>query len=373
MPIHFYIGRDLQNRASEPIFHQESNAIHRICRYLWIKYQQQEKAYALIANVQRIGTGQELSPDIVLISELGIGVVELKDNFGVINCQNPHGRWLAGPHPIMAYDKRANDASGKKKDHINPANQVRYYASCIRQDLLNTKHSQWFRGDTTYLNSIKINTAVCFSNPQAITGHCQKQIIANYPPGKVLAPWEVLSVITPAEIAEWVLNLRFDVQMGHADWYRPLRLFSSDVVMMAEEFFGGEAWHEMSVFMQSETVPYAYLKLLDNEGNSIFTYKLEQEEILIGRDPNACTLVIPGSYPLVSRKHARMLRTPDGVILEDVGSSHGILLNGMLVKDRVFVHSNAIITLGSSNNPNPCQLQFTKDPPPPPGPTAIAE
>ncbi len=53
-------------------------------------------------------------------------------------------------------------------------------------------------------------------------------------------------------------------------------------------------------------------------------------ELTIGRDP-ICALVIPDRQ--VSRIHARLSVTPEGILLEDLGSKNGTFSNGELIID----------------------------------------
>ncbi len=54
-------------------------------------------------------------------------------------------------------------------------------------------------------------------------------------------------------------------------------------------------------------------------------WNLDKDELLIGRGLD-CDVVIPDRQ--VSRHHARILRTMDGFLLEDLGSKNGTHLNG---------------------------------------------
>jgi hypothetical protein len=57
-------------------------------------------------------------------------------------------------------------------------------------------------------------------------------------------------------------------------------------------------------------------------------------ELTIGRDP-ICSLVIPDRQ--VSRIHARLTVTPEGILLEDLGSKNGTFSNGELIIDPVIL------------------------------------
>jgi hypothetical protein len=58
-------------------------------------------------------------------------------------------------------------------------------------------------------------------------------------------------------------------------------------------------------------------------------------ELTIGRDPT-CALVIPDRQ--VSRYHARITLTPEGIMLEDLGSKNGTMANGDLIIDPVYLN-----------------------------------
>ncbi len=57
-------------------------------------------------------------------------------------------------------------------------------------------------------------------------------------------------------------------------------------------------------------------------------------ELTIGRDP-VCALVIPDRQ--VSRIHARLSATPEGILLEDLGSKNGTFINGEQIIDPVIL------------------------------------
>lgn len=59
-----------------------------------------------------------------------------------------------------------------------------------------------------------------------------------------------------------------------------------------------------------------------------------KSELIFGRDAT-CDVVIPMRQ--VSRQHARLILTEDGVRLEDLGSKNGTYLNGVLIQAPVMV------------------------------------
>jgi hypothetical protein len=87
---------------------------------------------------------------------------------------------------------------------------------------------------------------------------------------------------------------------------------------------------------------------------------LPQGELMIGRAPE-CFLRIDDE--LVSRRHARLVVSPDGVVLEDLGSRNGSRVNGRAVEgnvalavgDEVEIGSETFRLLDTAGAPRPTQ------------------
>ncbi len=63
-------------------------------------------------------------------------------------------------------------------------------------------------------------------------------------------------------------------------------------------------------------------------------WSLDKDEFVIGRDPT-CDLCITDRQ--ISRFHARLRRTGDGYLLEDLGSKNGTHLNGVMIEQGVLL------------------------------------
>ncbi len=80
-------------------------------------------------------------------------------------------------------------------------------------------------------------------------------------------------------------------------------------------------------------------------GESAFTRIPFKGEVMeIGRDP-ACDIPLP--FPMVSWRHARLTRTPQGFMVEDLGSRNGTYLDGVHIGGRTLVKPGQEIGLGS--------------------------
>ena len=88
-------------------------------------------------------------------------------------------------------------------------------------------------------------------------------------------------------------------------------------------------------------------KLIVQEGPSPGQqFELTRSEIVLGRDPGV-ELSLPS--PVVSRRHARLLRQGDAYLLEDLGSSNGTYLNGQKIgSERLRLTSGDRIGLGQA-------------------------
>jgi hypothetical protein len=59
---------------------------------------------------------------------------------------------------------------------------------------------------------------------------------------------------------------------------------------------------------------------------------MNKNEILVGRQVGKEDFIVDEQYKSVGRKHARIIRKPDGIYIEDLDSAHGTFVNGKSVK-----------------------------------------
>jgi DNA-binding response OmpR family regulator len=69
-------------------------------------------------------------------------------------------------------------------------------------------------------------------------------------------------------------------------------------------------------------------------------WQLVGDDLLIGRGPD-CDMVVPDRQ--VSRHHARLRRTVDGFVIEDLGSKNGTHVNGAPVDDELLLQDGDVI------------------------------
>ncbi len=73
---------------------------------------------------------------------------------------------------------------------------------------------------------------------------------------------------------------------------------------------------------------------------------LDKTIVVFGRDPS-CDHVLP--HPEVSRRHARIVRTARGLLLEDLGSTNGTFVNGARIAKPVLLKPDDVVALGSTS------------------------
>jgi ABC-type multidrug transport system ATPase subunit/ABC-type multidrug transport system permease subunit len=102
------------------------------------------------------------------------------------------------------------------------------------------------------------------------------------------------------------------------------------------------------VFLGSYKISAAQLLSLEAKveiGEAAFqTVSFHGNSMEAGRDPE-CD--IPLDFPMVSWRHARLTRTPEGILVEDLGSRNGTYLDGVRVTGKVLARPGQEIGLGS--------------------------
>jgi ABC-type multidrug transport system ATPase subunit/predicted component of type VI protein secretion system/ABC-type multidrug transport system permease subunit len=102
------------------------------------------------------------------------------------------------------------------------------------------------------------------------------------------------------------------------------------------------------VYLGSYKISAAQLLSLEEKveiGEAAFqTVAFRGNSMEAGRDPK-CD--IPLDFPMVSWRHARLTRTPEGILVEDLGSRNGTYLNGVRVNGKVLARAGQEIGLGS--------------------------
>lgn len=345
MPVKVYVRRDSQARELPATHSHESWGTLDLIHRLWTAYSNQPTAYAVAVNLEKP------SADLIIISQRGIGVVELKDVPGEIR-QGGDGAWL---HYYDGSLKRMKGGERNGTPRTNPHEQVRDYAHALRQNS-QKQLTQWIKRDA---NNFRFNTAVCFTHPTADIEAFRHTYESPY------HDWEKFQVITPGEIVKWVHTISFEDEQQSGNRYERSLLTQRQVYALPKLLFGMSESREIpSTMLTGE--PYAYLTLLENNYPAQ-VFKLYPGSCTIGRDPNS-TIPIPMRYGSVSRNHARILHSAKGTLIEDLNSKYGTYVDECRVgKKQSLRLTGAMHTitlcLPSTGDEHTCVLKFTKSPP----------
>ena len=87
----------------------------------------------------------------------------------------------------------------------------------------------------------------------------------------------------------------------------------------------------------------AEFNILTGDGKE-FTYEIEKDDLSIGRSKDR-DIILPDNT--ISRKHARLSKTPDGFLLEDLGSHNGTFVNASRITSHILRHNDQV-KIGSS-------------------------
>lgn len=343
MAVTTYITRDPTGNPWPPLHEHEVAAAVGLSQRLYEAVNHEPALYAIFANLQFPHA------DVVVLSELGLGVVELKHYAGRLSIDNTD--WYAGTMLIRA---------GARYD--NPREQVQSYANHIRRDLIPQLAGWWSTDPGEISRNLRVQTAICFTNPRIEIDETVKETIEREA-SIAGRRWSAFRVLTPTGFTAWVSALRFGLERDRSANFAPYRLTAEQITILTQSFFKGSEWTEIRNLMPTGQ-PYAYI-VLHQRGLESQMFPLRSTEITIGRDGGRCMLLIPEGYRRVSRQHARLTRVAGDIWVEDLGSSHGIYVDGVRVYDITRLRSGQRITLGGPTpSEDVCDLLFVHELPP---------
>lgn len=331
MPVRFFVGRDSSGKEWPPDQKHEADSVLILAKLIWLSFNHLSNYFAVVSNLHKP------SADYVIITERGLGVVELKGFSGRISCKGQ--TWFRNNKPIYA---------GSHGQYKNPYVQAQSYVEDIRARLIHPPGEdcpllpgtpqEW---ETSY----KFQSAVCFTNKDAEFS----ELIANFKPQR--KKWEIkersLFLMKINELPNWISTLRFHVNRGREANYEPYLLTSSQINRIVDEVLDAKEDSE-TLSLMPDGNPYGFLIRTEND-NVLDLFALVEEEIFIGRDPKECRIVIPPRFIRSSRVHAVLTRSEDGVFIEDL-SLNGIYVDGQQIekKKRLELHDGQRITFGGS-------------------------
>jgi hypothetical protein len=338
MPVELYVGKDPQGRPWAPDFTHEMDAAIRIAGKAWRAFHAGKELFLLVFNLH--------SPniDILVISERGIGLVEMKGHHGKITVE-AEGAWFADGQRMAGY-KVVPGRELSPASYLNPHSQVQGHGDRLHEMLIPIIREDYPDLTPGKRRNLRMQTCVCFTNPEADLSEIKK-ILSGWNRER-LRPWESdFCVASPEEIPEWISALRFEVKLTDAPPYFPFRLDPARQRSLLMRLFAVERWKNMERMLPVNR--FGKLQQLRGD-HTVASYSLWEEETFLGRDPLKCTIVAPEQCTKVSRIHAVIRREIEGIILQDLDSHNGTYLNGTRISGKVVLQDKVSFILGGTGN-----------------------
>jgi pSer/pThr/pTyr-binding forkhead associated (FHA) protein len=335
MALKIYVAQDSKGREWPPDTQHEVGPCEWMVQKAWEEFHHLQELYAILLNVRHP------SADMIVIRELGLGVLEMKDYFNEIHIEWKDAWTAGGSHAIQA------------GIHLNPREQVRSYARSLREKIIHDLLPADMQTGKNHWNSLKFQTAVCFTNPRAGLQNARKYVEARPPE---LEPWEEkFSILALDDFTDWVHRLRFELKKDPPKNPEPIRLSPEKIEFIATQLLDQVEWEEIYPSMPTGH-PYGYLVLEDTKGRQVFN--LLRDRSIVGRS-HECDVVIPERFSRVSKRHCLIQRNLDGVIVRDYPSRNGTFKDDKrLEKTTSLQHGDVLVLGGSSSKMEPCTLRF---------------
>jgi hypothetical protein len=300
-----------ENRSDKDIkYFRKKVVTQRIAKSLWRQLPRDERHYALIVNF--------LDPkiDIILCSENGCGVINLKACHGTI----------AGPVGNLWHDIDETGATIEivktETNAPNPLEQVREYKDSLLRKLIGYNERQhslpsWVSQEGNFV----IQGAVAFTSP-----HFELNLLKIEDKDK---SW--FSLLWMEDIPTWIRHLEFGRE--HHRHGLVFQMSGEQLKSVATQVLGAHLWQEIDSNLGNEE-SYGELHLHMNDGFDI-VLELDQNEMTIGRGP-LNSLPLPSSiFGSVSRKQGTIIRRNNHVYIIDRNSNHGTWINGNRVEANI--------------------------------------
>jgi pSer/pThr/pTyr-binding forkhead associated (FHA) protein len=336
MGMKIYAGEKSDRNLTTSSYLGEVEGILKLCRKLWSVCNKQPQSFAAIASLNYPRA------ELVILTEKGMGVVEVKNLPGRIHYYNPD-QWYADETQILASSEYRS----------NPHEQLKQYTRALRNKILyEFAPSLWPRYFQD-LQKLRIQTAVCFTHPKADFS----ELTRIYKP--TLEPWENFKILGTEEIVQWAFALNFAVDIRQKGSPEPFTLSPEDVSYLAGQAIRGKEWRDI-YYMMPPDEPYGYLIVAESAERYIVP--IREDQIWVGRDMDGCKVIVPARCEKVSRRHAMIEWQPEGVFLEDQ-SKNGSFINGIRLDRPVRLTDHMCVTLGGPDaNDKTCQIRFLSNP-----------
>lgn len=336
MTLKIYVAKDTKKREWPPNTPHEAEACEWMLQKAWLGFHHLPEMFAVIVNLN------DPSADMLVIRELGLGVLEMKHHSGQITVDKG-GTWWAENRRIHSGNRR------------NPREQVRSYARQIRGKIIRELLPARMKEARETWKELKFQTGVCFTNPLANIRELKRSL--DQKPPKLEAWEDNFSVIDINFFTRWMRKLRFELSENPPSDYAPMRLEPEKIIKIATEVLGAVEWEEMIAAMPKGH-PWSHLILKEGAGREIFN--LVKDHSTVGRS-HLCDVVVPSRYSRVSKHHIIIDRDVNGASITDRDSLNGTFINDQLLERQktYILEDGSVISLGGpSTGGKACVLTF---------------
>lgn len=304
MPVDIYVGRDRDDDMTRtPDYNHEMKGVQEICDAMRDRFGESSAYYAVLVSPQHVEKNKYFRADMIIISEKGLGILELKHHAGILDCHRDKAWFMRQKNNEKTFFKSDKD--------VNPHKQVQRYGGQVYEKITKAG-SDWIEVNDRAKQYTKLQTAVCFTNINANIDKCQADVERYYQNPATLARWEKdFSVLHPDEVPAWAIRLRFEVWPERKGVGIPFNLSPAQIDRLATELFECRKW----LAMMDRPKPQAYLHIM-KEGNPRHIFRLTRNHYVIGRDPS-CNLLMPQRFENISRKHASLTFKQGDYYLDD--------------------------------------------------------
>lgn len=134
-----------------------------------------------------------------------------------------------------------------------------------------------------------------------------------------------------------------------------LTLTPQEIDFIATQILNTREWENI---INHQRAPQPYAQLSSTDGESQTLHSLKHDLYRIGRAPDN-DIQIADELSAVSRYHAIIRNTPEGIVIRDIDSTNGTWVNGKRIEGEHPLHHRDIVILGEYQVNQPNEISYT--------------
>jgi hypothetical protein len=348
MTVKFMIGADHLHKERENQYAHEFNGVRKISSLLWDKLHSIDIIYFVIRNPSFVAESQIITPDMVILSQLGLGIIELKNDANKIHWKPKNKE--AHFKQVQRYGQAVWDLLLDIKDGMD--------ISCEEQ-VDNIALSSWLPSTPKLRKQLRLFTTVCYTNDTVDLSECLRMSAQRPKKGEDSeAEWEHFSITTPADIPAWAASIRWEIDLGSKENYRNYQLSSEETERLARMFFNAQDDIDMEKIVTGVRTPHAFLKWEEQPDAKM--ERLDREQYILGRNKKTCDILFPGDNLRISNEHLRLTYVNGRYFIEDLSRNGIYLTNGTRILGKQEIVFGQSILCGGKYGPKVSRFMLVK-------------